>query len=213
MSHFMHRLLLSDDLKQDWAILAMPSKDLNDKGSKNRLICLAKIILNHNPSNFGVSGIGSVFSKGEDRFSLLSQIEDGSIINSVFSSKDSFALALRDIVNANLKLCITVQGDLQTIKEECKKLGIQIHTVQQAVYQMNTRGPFNRGNLDVSNDILRICTMCGHGYISFQIAERVVNNVCKEKYSPEEGAHVLAKLCRCGNFNFNRAVDMLSNLV
>jgi len=54
--------------------------------------------------------------------------------------------------------------------------------------------------------------LCGHGLVSFNLINRIIDEVKAERMTPSDGAYHLAKPCQCGAFNPTRARELLEEI-
>jgi hypothetical protein len=60
--------------------------------------------------------------------------------------------------------------------------------------------------------VLEINTMCGHGMVTVNLINKVVEDVRSGRVTAEKGAEELFKPCMCGIFNPHRAAKLLTAL-
>ena len=85
-------------------------------------------------------------------------------------------------------------------------VAIEAHTINQSL------GRWGKTERLPADDILEINTMCGHGMVTSNLIEKIVQDVKEKKLSPEEGAEELFKPCMCGIFNPFRAANLLKKM-
>ena len=89
MTHTLHRLGTDESiLKQDFVILAMPSKDINHVGSAPKLRRFFEIALEAGAIKIGDCRSGNEYYQGGvDK--ILENVEDRAVIHAVFKDRDT----------------------------------------------------------------------------------------------------------------------------
>ncbi len=57
--------------------------------------------------------------------------------------------------------------------------------------------------------ILELTTMCGHGMVSANFAQKMLLMVKEGRVTPERASQYMSKFCTCGVFNPSRAARVL----
>jgi hypothetical protein len=188
MTHTLHREGIKKDSK-DYVFLAMVEG--NDPQKLENLSELFKIILKHKPIN-----------------DQLPQIYKRTKIGmAVFDKRDAMVKALQEIKDRELGVSVVVSGLFSDIGEDCRKLGLPMHTVNYSL------GVWGKREKLPDPKVTEITTMCGHGLVSFNLVQSLVKEVRRGKKSLEEAADILAKPCVCGVVNTIRARELLQAMV
>lgn len=202
MTHTLHRRGTEESLNKDYVFLCMAAKGINEDGSEDKMREFLKIILRHEPVNIGDMRTGNMYDDSiED---ILAKITSTSIVHGVFTDRDTVAIVLRELKEADLGMSIVVSGPFSSVEEICQAAGLTPHSVD---YSADIWG--RREKLP-SDEILEVTTMCGHAMIASNLVKSLVNDIKAGEISAEDAGKELAKLCECGIFNPSRAAELLS---
>lgn len=192
MTHTLHRLGDEDSLKKDYVVVAIYAHGINDNqpDSRDRLLRIAEILKAQRPANM-INELLWNFTPA---------------IQAVYDDKNSFKTALRLLKNEDLGISITVSGLLSEVKEIAEELGLKLHTVNLSL------GVFGKKELLPSEKILEITSMCGHHCVSPNLVKNLMQQVMRNKITPEEAAEELSKPCICGVFNKARAANLIRKI-
>jgi len=193
ITHSLHRKGNIDDLKQDYVILAMLSRNINDKypDSRERLIKVGNILKEHSPVNMMSENLWTI----------------SPVITAVYDNIHSIKKILKKLKEEDLGISIVVSGLISEIQSVAKEVGLKLHTAHLSL------GIFgNKENLP-DDKILSITTMCGHHCISPKSIADYVQKIKEKKITIDKAAEKLAKPCVCGIFNINRAKNLLKSLI
>lgn len=202
MTHTLHRTGTTTDQEGDYTLMAMATKDMNHKGSREKLVQILRICLRHNPINIGDTQQGDMYLLGSAE-EVLKRMVDGAIAHAHFDSKENVIAALKDVREANLGMSVIVTGLLDEVKDCCAKAGLTPHT--QAI----SLGVWGKTNRLPDREYMDIHTMCGHGMVTLGMIDHAVDKVKKKKWTLQQAAVELTKPCVCGVFNPTRAQDLL----
>ncbi|MEM2959633.1 MAG: hypothetical protein QW261_15135 [Candidatus Jordarchaeaceae archaeon] len=192
MTHTLHRLGDEDSLKKDYVVVAIYAHGINDNqpDSRDRLLRIAEILKAQRPANM-INELLWNFTPA---------------IQAVYDDKNSFKTALRLLKNEDLGISITVSGLLSEVREIAEELGLKLHTVNLSL------GVFGKKELLPSEKILEITSMCGHHCVSPNLVKNLMQQVMRNKITPEEAAEELSKPCICGVFNKARAANLIRKI-
>jgi hypothetical protein len=193
MTHSLHRKGNVNDLEEDYVLLAMVARGINDKydDSRQKLIKIAEIMSKYKPTNI------------MPKFGW----QTSSTITAAFDNIESVKDVIYQLKKEDLGISIVVSGLISEIKNVLLDLNLNIHTVHFSL------GTFGRMEKLPSNKILEITSMCGHHTVSPQSISHYLDLIQKGKLTIEKAAKKLAKPCVCGIFNTTRAVELLTSLV
>jgi hypothetical protein len=182
--------------------MAMATKDVNHKGSREKLVQILRLCLTHDPINIGDTQQGDMYLLGSAE-EVLKRMVDGAIAHAHFASKDHLIAALKDVREADLGMSVIVTGLLDEVKECCAMAGLTPHTqaVSLGVWGKTDRLP-DRQHMDIH-------TMCGHGMVTLGMIDAAVEKVRRKKWTLQQAALELTKPCVCGVFNPARAQELL----
>jgi len=57
-----------------------------------------------------------------------------------------------------------------------------------------------------------LSTMCGHGMLSINFAQKMMSFVKENRRTPQEAAEAMSRFCSCGIFNTSRAKRILEDV-
>jgi len=200
MTHTLHREGVKKDSK-DYVFLAMVEG--NDPQKLENLSDLFKIILKHKPINY--TGKALFPDPANDQ---LPQIYKRTKIGmAVFDKREAMLKALQEIKDRELGVSVVVSGLFSDIGEDCRKLGLPMHTVNYSL------GVWGKREKLPDPKVTEITTMCGHGLVSFNLVQSLVKEIRRGKKTLGEAADILAKPCVCGVVNPTRARELLQAMV
>lgn len=202
MTHTLHRQGTRENLSHDYPLVAVMAHGINDKGGGPKLGRFLEICWKHGPVNLGDMKQGSVFTYDAEK--IYQNVSDTTIVECVFDDLNKVEAVLLELKEEELGVPVVVSGLTDKVKECCKKVGLEIHTVAQSlgVWGDTVRLP--------SKEILEITTMCGHAMVSSSLVEMMIEDIKKGTITPEKAAEKLAKPCECGIFNPSRAAELLA---
>lgn len=206
MTHTLHRAGNVDNLKHDWVILCMPSKDINHVNSAPKLKRFFEICLENNCVTMGDCRGGNEYYQGS-REAVVNNVEDRAVITATFSNEDDVVSVLAQLKKEDLGMSVVVSGLEDRTKECCKKAGLEPHTIEHSL------GIWGDTDKLPPKEILEISTMCGHAMVSVNLIYHMIERVKKGRMTPEEAAQELFKPCMCGIFNTERAASLISKIV
>lgn len=201
MTHTLHRLGTEPNLSNDYVILAMAAKGINEEGSADKLREFLRICERHRPANMGDMRTGNVFTAGAEE--VIARVTSTSIVHSVFNDPDAVAQVLQDVKNADLGMSIVVSSLFRSARECCAKAGLAPHTVE------NSLGIWGKRDRLPPQEVLEVTTMCGHGMIAPSLVTAVADDARAGRVSAQDASVELARQCACGVFNPTRAVQLL----
>jgi hypothetical protein len=195
-----------ENLSDDYVILAMSAKGINEEGSAAKLRQFLRITLGHDPVNFGDMKTGNRFQF--DAEEMMAMTRDTSIAHAVFTDIDTVAEVLGEIKEAELGVSVVVSGLFEPVRECCKRIGQRPapHSIEHSL------GVWGRTDKLPEDSVLEIATMCGHGLVSFNLVREALDDVKGGRATPQEAARRLAEPCVCGIFNLTRAAKLLENV-
>jgi hypothetical protein len=213
MTHSLHREGTRENLASDFTIFCLPAVGFNDKGSGMKRWRFLEIALRNNAVNAGQADIGNIVAhspqelsnKVKERFekSPGDGMGDGMSPCICYASKENFVRILKETIEADLGLCIVVQGVLEEVEECLRQVGLKPHTVHHSL------GVWGKTEKLPGKEILEITTMCGHGMTPPNLVRKCIEDVISGRTTPREAAELLARPCICGIFNPSRAEALL----
>ena len=206
MTHTLHRQGTVENLDDDYVILAMSAKGINEEGSAEKLREVLRIALRHKPVNMGDMKTGNMLQMDPEE--IIERVRETSIVHAVFNDIWTVAQVLMEVKEAALGMSVVISGLFQPVRECCHKAGLESapHTVEYSL------GVWGRRELLPDEEIMQLSTMCGHGMVAFDLVKEAVEGVSTGQLTPEEGAQCLAKPCVCGIFSPTRAAQLLGQM-
>jgi len=207
MTHTLHRVGSVEGLKDDYVVMLMSSKNINRIGSGPKFRRFLQIALDHGTLKIGDAGMGNEYYQGGIGKVLENVCERSVVVHAVFKDADTTARFLQAVKEAQFGLSVIVSGLFGEVKRICQKVDLEMHTVNMSL------GRWGRTDKLPLQEILEINTMCGHGMVTLNLIEKVIEDVKKGRCTPEEGAERLFRPCECGVFNPHRAARLLRSMV
>jgi hypothetical protein len=203
MTNTLHRRGSRESLQKDYVVFATTAGGYNREGSAEKLRTFMRIALKHNPVNISDSKQGV---KKKDLNEMIKNMTDSSGAACTFDNLDSVRDVLLELKEADLGISINISGLLDEVDECCKGIGINRHSIEHSV---GISGQIDRLP---NRDILELNTLCGHGMVSFNLINRMIDFVKLGRLTPKQAAEYLAKPCVCGAFNPKRAEMILEKV-
>lgn len=201
MTHAAHRMGQEDSLKCDYHLLATTSRKKEDEKAAEGLRKFFHIIRQTGAVNMGMSKEGSIFFKTPEE--LERTISNRSMVHATFDSEEKLCRAIEELKKADLGLSITAQGLFDGVGRCCRESGLSFHTVALSI------GVLGPKELIPEPKVLELSTMCGHGFVTFNLAKKALEDVANGRGNIDETVKKLARPCLCGLFNPVRARKIL----
>jgi hypothetical protein len=200
MTHTLHREGIKEG-SNDYVILAMVEG--NDPQKLDHLAELFKIVLKHKPLNYTAKALFPDLTAEQ-----LPQIYKRTKIGmAVFDRRETLLAALKEIKDRELGVSVVVSGLFSHIGEDCKHLGLPMHTVNYSL------GVWGKREKLPDPKVTEVATMCGHGLVSFNLVQSLVKEIRRGKKTLEEAAETLARPCVCGVVNPRRTAELLQAML
>lgn len=217
MTHTLHRQGPAEDLDDDFLVLAMPPRALDEKAAVDRQKRFLRLALRHDPVNIGDTAHGAWYrarrglrptvhwrrESGPAPEDVIGGVDRPSPVTAVFDRFEALVAFVDTLRTEDLGLSINVSAVSSRAEACCASLGIPRHSVEYSL------GFMGRTELLPREDVLRLSTMCGHGMISHALAEKMIAWVKTGRRTPDEASRTLARFCNCGAFNPRRAARIL----
>jgi hypothetical protein len=201
MTHTLHRRGSAESLADDFVVFAIAAQGFNAEGAAKKFEKFFDIVKKYNPNNFGDMRTGNSLVAGEDV--IRKSFKDNSIVHAVFNDEDTVTKVLKELKEADLGLSIVVSGLVHKTDECCKKVGLEMHTVEKSL------GIIGNTPRLPDESVLEVTTMCGHGMIAFNLVKKLADDVKKGRTSPNKAAKEIAKQCVCGVVNIPRVERLI----
>lgn len=205
MTHSLHRRGTGDNLADDFVLLAMSAKGINEKGSGKKLLEFLKVLLENRPVNCGDMRTGNRFA--HDEAEIFANVGDQSIVHGVFDDEATLVRVLEQLRERDIGMSVVCTGIHETTERCCQQAGLEKHTVEHSL------GIFGKTDRLQDEDYLQLTTMCGHAMVPANLAERLIRQIKRGKKTYRQAAEELARPCHCGIFNPVRAAKLLRKLV
>jgi len=205
MTHTVHRRGDKASLEDDYVLLAMSAKGVNDKGSAEKMKQLLKIAAKHNPVNLGNMTSGNLQRRGFK--GVFERFTDQSIVHAPFAEKENLIECLKELRQEDLGMSVVISGDFDGTFACLREAGLTPHTVQYSL------GVFGKTLRLPSEDVLELTTMCGHHLVSPNLVKKMLLDLKRGRISLEEASQTLAKQCQCGVFNPSKAIRLLERML
>jgi len=206
MTHTLHRVGREENLREDFVVLAMPSKDINHEGSGPKLQEIIRICLKEGAVKAGDARLGNEYHQGGLE-SMIRNIEDRAVVTAVFNDRDKLVNALKAIKAGDFGMSIVVSGLFDRVKDCCHAAGQKVHTVNTSL------GRWGATHKLPDTNIMEIQSMCGHGMVSVDLILDTLDQVKRGAMSLAEASERLFRPCQCGIFNTDRAQKLIEVMV
>ncbi len=203
MTNTLHRKGTREELRVDFVVFATPSRSMSPE-LPGKLRRFTDICLKNNPVN--MSRIENMALRRVDPKRIREQMKDEIGITATFDNLEAVCSVIAELKEADLGIPINVSGLLEEVRECCRKVKIERHSVEQSL------GVFGATDKLPPREIWEINSLCGHGMVSFNLIKKIIDEVKLGRLTPEHGAALLAKPCECGAFNPTRAGQLLERL-
>jgi len=200
MTHSLHRRGTKENLARDYILLCLPAMGFNDKDHDPKLSEFLKICVKHNPLNIGAIQLGNMYNhKAED----VVKAAHG-IVHAVFNSPKTVTAVLNDLKKADIGMSIVVSGVFENVDQALAAAGLKHHTANFSL------GIWGKTEKLPSNEILEVCTMCGHALVAANLVREMVKEVKAGRKAALDAGKLLAAQCACGIFNPERAGELIA---
>lgn len=217
MTHSLHRFGRHEDLTDDYIVFAMPARGFNDADAVEVEKEFLRRALGHGPVNIGDAKKGGGYQPQEglnpmvhwrrdtspNPQAVIDGVDTPGIVAAVFDDYDSMVAFVRELKELDLGVSINISSLADRAAACCNQCGIKRHSVEYSL------GFLGRTEMLPAKPALELSTMCGHGMVSFALAEKMLDRVRSGRKSPREASRTLARFCVCSIFNPARAERIL----
>lgn len=205
MSHSLHRSGSIESQKKDFVWFMYQTKGVNDKNVAPKMLKYIEAAEHQHSENWGDVKTGPItrFSSEE----IKEHLSDKSRIRGVFTSREQVVGFLKEVKEADLDQSCVITGLIDEVAPCCKEAGVTPHSVNFSL------GVWGNKQILPDEDTLSITTMCGHHMIPPKFVEYIIDQVRKDKMTPQEGGDRLSSFCYCGIFNQVRAADLIEEII
>ena len=218
MTNTLHRSGKADSFRDDYIIFAMPSRGKNDVGAIAKLKSFLKICVSHDPANIGASGQSGYRPSRNlnptvhwrrdidpDFDAVVEGVTKSGTAAAVFDSREKAVACLRDVIDRDLGLSINISTSVDGARQAGLRCGIPRHSVEYSLGFTDANDRLPR------SQILELATMCGHGMVSFNLAQKMIDMVREGRRTPADAVATLTRFCPCGVYNPTRAVRLIED--
>lgn len=216
MTNTLHRHGRAASFEDDYILFAIPCKGKNDEDALRRLKGFLKICAQHHPVNMGNSTLGGYTSSrglnprihwhrdtSTDYDSVISSVDKIGTVAAVFDSREKSERCLAEVIKADLGLSINMSTSIEGARSAAEDCGIHRHSVEYSL------GFFDPHDHLPNNQVLELSTMCGHGMVSFNLAQKMLEMVREGRRTTKQAVATLARFCPCGVYNPERAKRLI----
>lgn len=194
MTHTLHREGTPAFLGADFVVSIVPSTGRNVIGAAEKIKTFYRLMLKHNPTNFGVKRVGQMYQMPNEE--IIEAIPGRTHSHScVLIDRDELIAFLKEIKEADLGISIVVSGNYRLVMRCCEEAGVKPHTIN---FSMGVWG--NTAKLP-SKEVREITTGCGHGMVSPNLVLSYAKRVKAGSITPKDAAIAIARPCYCGIIN------------
>ena len=205
MTHSLHRKGEVESLKTDYVLFAISAQEVNAKGSKVKFKDFYDIVTKYDYKNIGDMKTGNMYSVGLEE--IYNEFQDNSIVHAVFTDRKELIKAVKDLKEKDNGLSIVISGLIDDVRKVCKESGAEFHTVN------NSLGIWGQTGRLPDEKVVQISTMCGHGMVSFNLIEDLVEKVDKGKMEMDKAVNEITKQCHCGIINPVRTKQLMEDML
>lgn len=205
MSHTLHRVKTENGKTNDYVVLIMPARGVNNQDSVEVFRKYLDLLARFHPVNMGGIGCGNmVLNTLEEMKANLKP--DVPMVHGVYKDRDTLIEVLKALKEADYGYSVVVSGLVDDVDCCAKKAGIQRHSMDLSL------GIWGAVEKLPPKNILEITTMCGHAMISANLVTKMIEDIKAGRTTPRKAAVKLAEPCACGVFNTDKAEALLNEL-
>lgn len=205
MSHTLHRVKTESGKTNDYVVLIMPARGINNQNSVEVFCKYLDLLASFNPVNMGGIGCGNMVlnTLAEMKANLKPDVP---MIHGVYKDRDTLIKVLKALKDADYGYSVVVSGLVDDVDCCAREAGIQRHSMDLSL------GIWGAVEKLPPMDILEITTMCGHALISANLVTKMIEDVKAGRTTAGKAAVKLAEPCACGVFNTDKAEALLNEL-
>lgn len=205
MSHTLHRIKTEGNKQNDYVVLIMPARGINNENCVEVFRKYIDLLAPFNPVNMGGMKIGTLVNSTVEELKA-NVSPEAPMLHAVFSDRETVIKVMKALKEADYGYSVVVSGLVDDVDCCAKEAGIQRHSVDI------TLGTWGDTSKLPPEEILEITTMCGHAMISVNLVSKMVKDIKKGKTTARKAAVELAAPCACGIFNVDKAEKLLNEL-
>lgn len=217
MTNTLHRYGDADSFRDDYVVIAVPSRGNNDDDVVPKLRRFLEIAMKHKPVNLGDSRHGGAMrpsksmnplvhwrrNNAPDFQTVIDGLDTATTASVVFDNLDAAQSFIKDVRDADLGVSVNISTSVKGAERCCEAVGLTRHS---AGYSLGFEGKTEHLP---NSDVLTLVTMCGHGMVSMSLAKKMIDWVREGRRTPEEACGYMSRFCSCGIFNPSRAQRVL----
>jgi hypothetical protein len=221
MTNTLHRHGNAESFHDDYIVFATPSNGRNEVGCIPKLKRFLEMALPFHPVNLGDAAHGGAFRPSRrlnptvhwkrditpNFRAVIDGVDEPATVAAVFDERVAAEDFLKAVKDADLGLCINISTSIDGAEQCCHTAGICRHSIG---YSLGFEG--RAGQLP-GGDVLMLSSMCGHGMISADFANKMIDWVKEGRRTPKQTAAYMARFCSCGVYNPSRAERILKGCV
>ncbi len=218
MTHSLHRFGQPEDLAGDYIVFAMPAQGVDPESAIRTEKEFLRRSLRHQPVNLGDAKKGGWFQPQKNLGPgvhwrrntepkpelVIDGVDAPGIVAAVFDRYEAMEAFVEELRELDLGVSINISALADRAATCCRACGITRHSVEYSL------GFLGKTEKLPEKEILELATMCGHGTVSFGLAEKMMDRVRSGRMTPKAAARTLARFCVCSIFNPARAEEILS---
>lgn len=201
MTHTLHRQGNEQNLKHDYVLLAKAANGVNEVGAADRLRQFLRMALHHRAINMGHGRVGNMYTVGAEE--VIAKVTDNCTVTVVFDDPDKVLKYVQEVKDADLGISIVISSLFHSSRECCTQAGLVPHTIEHSL------GIWGKKEKLAPERELELTTMCGHGLISTNLVDSLVQDLKNGRTTAEAASLELVKRCECGIFNLTRGAELL----
>lgn len=205
MTHTLHRYKSEHGQTDDYVVLIMPARGINNENSQEIFKDYIELLSKFDPINLGGIGVGNLALN--DVETMKEKVDEETVmVHGVYKDRETLIEVLKALKEADYGYSVVVSGLVDDVDCCAKKANIQRHSVDLSL------GVWGAVEKLPPEEIMEIITMCGHAMISANLVSKMVEDIQKGRTTAEKAAIELAKPCACGVFNTVKAERLLNEL-
>lgn len=205
MSHTLHRIKTEGNKYNDYVVLIMPARGINNQNPIETYAKYMDILYKFNPVNMGGMKIGTLASSSFEELKANISAE-APMLHAVYKDRDTLIEVMKALKEADYGYSVVVSGLVDDVDCCAREAGIQRHSVDL------TLGTWGDTSKLPPKEVLEISTMCGHAMISANLVTKMIADIRAGRTTSRRAAEELAKPCACGIFNTDKAEKLLQEL-
>ena len=201
MTHTLHRQGNEQNLKHDYVLLAKAANGINEVGAADKLRQFLQMALRHKAVNMGHSRVGNMYTVGAEE--VIAKVTDNCTVTVVFDDLDRVVRFVQEVKDVDLGMSVVISSLFYSSMECCTKARLTPHSIEHSL------GIWGKKKKLAPQKELELTTMCGHGLISANLVDSLVQDLKSGRTTADAASLELAKQCECGIFNPARGAELL----